>query len=308
VAGQPKVGTLVFIDLESTGLPSMMAKYKVNITEISLVAVERANFKEPLRYVNKLTFCVRPRHTITEGASRITCLDNEQLEKSPPFEDVAPVVEHFLHTLPQPVCLLAHNGDGFDFPLLHSELQRCPGVDFAPFFCCDTLPAFRKILNSPDLQERIELTKLKELTPDFWEAFDECDMLDDDTLRLSPTEVTPTKSKTVPTNAAPQKRRAVVDRRMQPEPQKSARRSLFPEGTQRTTMSAPAQNGARNGGRQSFSLGNVYERLFGRPIQSAHNAEADCLALAEICCHLRGPVLEYIDAHCRSVVQVTPMW
>lgn len=306
--GQPKVQTLVFIDLESTGLPSLMPRHKVNITEIALVAVERDNFREPLRYINKITLCVRPRHPIADGASRITGLDNEQLEKSPPFEEVAPLVERFLHTLPQPVCLLAHNGNAFDFPLLHSELQRCPRVDFSPFLCCDTLPALRQILRAPDLEEQIELANLKALPPSFWEDFDECDLFDD-AHRLSPTEVTPTKSQVVPANGVPKKRHAVAHKAPLPEPHKSARKSLFQaKQAQSEASTTLSQNGARNGGRQSFSLGNVYEHLLKRPMQSAHNAEADCMALAEICCCLKGPMLEYLDANCRPIVQVAPMW
>uniref|UniRef100_V5HZ96 Putative deddh 3'-5' exonuclease domain of three prime repair exonuclease n=1 Tax=Ixodes ricinus TaxID=34613 RepID=V5HZ96_IXORI len=279
-----------------------MPKHKVNITEIALVAIERTNFKEGLRYVHKLTFCVKPRNAIMEDASRITGLDNEQLEGCPTFEKVAPLVERFLQVLPQPVCLLAYNGNGFDFPLLHAELQRC-GVNFGPFLCCDAMPIIRQLLCDPALLERLELAALEELTPDFWEAFDECDV-NDPALRLSPTEVTPTKSRTVPINAAPQKRHAPV--RDSP-PDKSARKSLF-STKESVAKRAPAQNGAQNGARQSFTLESVYKRLFGRPVRSAHNAEADCVALAEICCRLREPLLEYVDANCRSVVQVAPMW
>lgn len=303
VESQGKVQTLVFIDLESTGLPCFMPKYKVNITEIALVAIERTNFREGLRYSHKLTLCVRPRHTIMEDASRITGLDNGQLELCPTFETVAPLVERFLLVLPQPVCLLAYNGNGFDFPLLHAELQRC-GVDFGPFLCCDAMPVIKQLLCDPDLPEQLELAALQELTPDFWKDFDECDMLDDDALRLSPTEVTPTKSRTVPTNAAPQKRHAPV---RDAPPDKSARKSLF-SAKESVAGQAPARNGARNGARQSFTLESVYKRLLGRPVRSAHNAEADCVALAEICFRLREPLLEYVDTNCRSVVQVPPMW
>ncbi|CAN7989751.1 unnamed protein product, partial [Ixodes pacificus] len=229
----------------------------------------------------------------------VSGLDNEQLECCPTFEKVAPLVERFLQALPQPVCLLAYNGNGFDFPLLHAELQRC-GVNFGPFLCCDAMPIIRQLLRDPDLPERLERAALEELTPDFWKAFDECD----DAFRLSPTEVTPTKSQTVPTNAAPQKRHAPVH---DLPPHKSARKSLF-SAKESVAKRVPAQNGAQNGARQSFTLERVYERLFGRPVRSAHNAEADCVALAEICCRLREPLLEYVDANCRSVVQVPPMW
>ena len=71
-----QIGTLVFLDLESTSLPSP-GVYPC-ITEISLVAVHRNNFdlKAPgvklPRVLNKLSVCVHPRKPMQSTAALLT--------------------------------------------------------------------------------------------------------------------------------------------------------------------------------------------------------------------------------------------
>lgn len=68
------ISTLVFMDLEATGLPSLIGKKNVHITEISLVAIDRTDFESDssLRVLNKLSLCIRPRTTISPTAMSIT--------------------------------------------------------------------------------------------------------------------------------------------------------------------------------------------------------------------------------------------
>lgn len=40
------------------------------------------------------------------------------------FWDAVPSLRAFLASLPAPVCLLAHNGDYFDFPILRVSSRR----------------------------------------------------------------------------------------------------------------------------------------------------------------------------------------
>jgi len=54
----------------------------------------------------------------------VSDLDNYNLEYENKFDkNVAEVITGFLRHLQQPVCLIAHNGTKFDFPLLQKELQ-----------------------------------------------------------------------------------------------------------------------------------------------------------------------------------------
>lgn len=61
-------------------------------------------------------------------------LDNFLLEKEYPFnEKKAAAIKYFLEQCIPPICLVAHNGLRFDFPLLQEELKNFTEVrDFYP--------------------------------------------------------------------------------------------------------------------------------------------------------------------------------
>lgn len=146
---KPPVSTLVFMDLETTGLPSSIGRKNVHITEISLVAVDRLDFeddKSPLRVINKLSVCVQPRTAISYGAMKVTGLSNDILETQQIFNDAVPkLLDVFLSRLRRPICLLAHNGHCYDYPILQAELKRLNCSLPEDILCADTLEAFRKI-------------------------------------------------------------------------------------------------------------------------------------------------------------------
>ena len=138
------VRTLVYFDLEATGLKS---SGKPRICELSLIAV---NVQDVLdmsltenienrtiesntfqvrkilpRIVNKLTLCVYPMATIVPLVSDITGLDNYNLNGQSKFDKkTVDLINSFLLLLPSPVCLVAHNGNDYDFPLLKAEMDK----------------------------------------------------------------------------------------------------------------------------------------------------------------------------------------
>jgi len=66
----------------------------------------------------------------------ITGLDNFMLEEHKPFDQgLFSVLEGFLERLPPPVCLLAHNGLRFDFPILAREVSALGQVNSFPWNC-----------------------------------------------------------------------------------------------------------------------------------------------------------------------------
>ena len=137
------IQTLVFFDLEATGLKSTVLKPK--ITELAMVAVSADDF---LRYrsqlgkkiceggrsevdgcrprvLNKMTLCFNPQSMVPPEVSDMTGLDNYNLETHAAFDTGASgVIQSFLSRLPKPVCLVAHNGNSYDFQLLNSELGK----------------------------------------------------------------------------------------------------------------------------------------------------------------------------------------
>lgn len=125
----PDIKTLAFFDLESTGLP-MYEFHNTKITELCLVACSVAHIQSVVRrkiprVLHKLSLCLNPYRLVSPASSNITGLDNFALENEHPLnENTVRLLGHFLGQLQQPVCLVAHNGNSFDFPLLHKELAR----------------------------------------------------------------------------------------------------------------------------------------------------------------------------------------
>ncbi|XP_046647706.1 three-prime repair exonuclease 1-like [Daphnia pulicaria] len=88
--------------------------------------------------------CVDPSKEIHPMAATKSKLDNLNLSHQSPFdEDVANTVLSFLNRLKKPMCMIAHYGFKFDFPILKSEIANV-GMDFSEdVFCADSLPVFR---------------------------------------------------------------------------------------------------------------------------------------------------------------------
>ncbi|KAM4696686.1 three prime repair exonuclease 2 [Rhinophrynus dorsalis] len=148
------IKTFVFLDLEATGLNNDHPK----ITELCLVAVHISSLENPdtdasgelqlPRVLDKLCLCVDPVKPVTQVASKITGLNNENLstcEKQSFDSQLVYLVKEFLNRQAQPVCLVAHNGFFYDFPLLKTELQQ-QDEDFPhSTLCLDSLQALRKL-------------------------------------------------------------------------------------------------------------------------------------------------------------------
>ena len=160
-----KIKTLVYCDLEATGLKNCG---RPRITELSLVAVNTESIldlnkmlishlqKYPNkveilfpRVMNKLTVCVYPMATIRPEVSVITGLDNYNLSGQATFDrNTGELLNSFLDRLPAPLCLIAHNGDLYDFPLLKSELEKA-GINLpSNTLCADSYVGIKEIFKN----------------------------------------------------------------------------------------------------------------------------------------------------------------
>ncbi|XP_050414935.1 uncharacterized protein LOC126828911 [Patella vulgata] len=160
------VQTLVFMDFEATGLP----QDKPQITELCLIAVQRSELMSSdgnPRVLNKLQLCVNPRKPISAKVSELTGLYNDHLDIMPPFDHhLVHLFNQFLDRLPQPVCLLAHNGYGYDFPLLRTQLLEIEMELNEKVLCCDSLMAFRYLDGADTLDSHLPyLTMKREINP-----------------------------------------------------------------------------------------------------------------------------------------------
>jgi three prime repair exonuclease-1 len=99
-----------------------------------------------LRVMNKLTVCVYPMATIRPEVSEITGLDNYNLSgQSPSDRKAGELINNFLYRLPGPLCLVAHNGDLYDFPLLKAELEKAEITLLSNTLCADSYVRIKEI-------------------------------------------------------------------------------------------------------------------------------------------------------------------
>ncbi|XP_065340070.1 uncharacterized protein LOC135939536 [Cloeon dipterum] len=152
------VRTLAFFDLETTGLPHEQPR--VRVTELSVVAVTVADLRAASprlpRILHKLTMCMNPCSPVYPMASQVSGLDNFMLDNHPTFKTVTcDTLESFLQRLPPPVCLVAHNGHRFDFPLLAKEFLYAKRAFPNNILCADTLPCFRELLRTERVPKQV---------------------------------------------------------------------------------------------------------------------------------------------------------
>jgi three prime repair exonuclease-1 len=160
----------VYFDLEATGLKS---SGRPRVCEISLIAVNTSNILDlhksllniisgriientiiqvetcSPRIVNKLTFCVYPMATIVLFVTSMTGLDNDILTGQSKFDrNIGNLLNIFLSYLPTPVCLVAHKGSRYDFPLLKAEREKAGTKLGSQILCVDSYLGIKSILKN----------------------------------------------------------------------------------------------------------------------------------------------------------------
>ena len=93
--------------------------------------------------------CFNPRSPIPDKVSQLTGLTNDLLENQPFFTSVTvSILNNFLQNLPQPICLVAHNGNKYDFPLLKAELVNVNSELTSNILTIDSLEALRHVFDN----------------------------------------------------------------------------------------------------------------------------------------------------------------
>ena len=180
------IETLVYFDIEATGLKS---SGRPRITEISFLAVKmddtlnlsleimqllknghsegnllQLESLQP-RIVNRLTLCVYPMATIVPHVSDITGLDNYMLNGQSKFEEsTGNLINSFLSHLPSPVCLVAHNGDAYDFPLLKAEMEKVNTQMDPLILCVDSYIGIKNIYRKKEEENTMSIDSDKTAT------------------------------------------------------------------------------------------------------------------------------------------------
>ena len=339
-----EIKTLVYFDLEATGLKS---SGKPRISEISLVAVNTQDVLDlnlrilehvkkiknddymlqtecllP-RVLNKLTICVYPMAIIMPQVSSITGLDNYNLTGQARFDkNTGDLLNIFLERLPSPVCLVAHNGNFYDFPLLKAELEKA-GVELGSrILCIDSYVGmkeiFQKIGDAPRadgaIQNEIKINENRETIEKEIEAARELLAAGEFEMEmnvsrkrnfpesvnssenLSSSKISKNKSELTPTRTNTELPRKFNFRKAKPlfhsADFKSKKKLNF-------SLSIPPK---------SFSLINLHKHLLGCPPAQSHGAEADCLALLRITAVLGKDWLDWVQNNCYLFTDCRKMW
>ncbi|XP_065357395.1 uncharacterized protein LOC135951639 [Calliphora vicina] len=334
-----EIKTFVVLDLETNGLPSQQFN-TCAITELSLYTfsakcltdkdidtklalkdvteegVEGFDQQPPElpRVLNKLTLMINPRRMINPIAEKVTGLSNEMLENESSFDkDTAECLNLFLERLEKPICMVAHNGWTFDYPVIRYVYDKLNMSLPSSVFCVDSLKAFREI---DEKYDKIKETKkvmnileaeAKELNDEQAVTYEKEEVLN--TITSDPleqnsqinwqrdNETTPhrkknTEKRTYSTltndddnntaNSAadgesPAKKRSVS---------LCVRRSLFADNFKPKTKYPP---------KGVYQLGNIYKRCFQKDPVNLHRAESDVEILSKLILHYGLDFLAYAE-------------
>lgn len=94
------------------------------------------------------------------------------------------LINQFLESQEKPICLVAHNGNRFDFPILKTEIHRTGEQLLDDVLCIDSLEAFRNLhkqsYDETTVQES-ETTSTATVPLEFQDGFDQllCEIADE---------------------------------------------------------------------------------------------------------------------------------
>ncbi|OQR70892.1 hypothetical protein BIW11_11334 [Tropilaelaps mercedesae] len=309
--------TLVFLDLECTHLPSRMPPFgPPRVTEVALLACRLRQFKRPFRVTDRISFCIRPPENVCSETSQVSGLDNFNLEQQPIFGGTASTLKSFMLTLDQPICLIAHNGNKLDFPLLKAELEASGDAwDDLDIHTCDSLEAFRFILpqHSEDhfsvaasechLEEVFAAqtqstsrpatdTVQSQTQPDCMCTPPKNPRFD---VELSlPSDIEQPGMRTPPRSQQPPR-----PNHPPPPPHKKRVQSRFLE---------KGADGKMQLKRTSYKLIDIYRRMYLKPATQSHHALNDCEMLFKCCLIVRRELMQFLESRRTRFADVVPMW
>lgn len=360
-----EIKTFVYFDLEATGLRN---SGKPRITELSLVAVNQHDVldmhdrinqlktkydsisdivsrleKLNPRVINKLTLCFYPMTTIMPGVTAITGLDNYNLSGQSPFDAASvTMINSFLKRLPGPVCLVAHNGNYYDFPLLIAEICKTGETINSDLMCADTYVGVKEIiLRREKLQEEKlteeeviaanELIKAGAFDSDDEDLFSEDSsenkrkLKDDkeDTLKKFKVDTFVDRFDKIAEEFVDSKEYLVEEKTLKEEnettPKRTSAQVKVPivQKSGKTSSQASVKKYFKAKKRlsysacntvKSYSLINLHKTLLGVTPTVSHGAEADCFTLMRVTSALGQDWITWAQEHCQPVNQIKPMW
>ncbi|XP_063542168.1 uncharacterized protein LOC134750862 [Cydia strobilella] len=294
----PRIATYVFFDLETTGLPHL-ERNRTKIIELCFVAtsrkeIEKCGYRE-IPPVSKITLVFNPQRPMQSKVVELTGFTNKLLEHAPTFKQKTKSLVAFLEELEKPVCLVAHNGNIFDYKLLQTEFNEAGETIPRDLLCVDSIIGFRKLLKGTtinyktleSLPQRVEdlITDDEDDWPDINVSNEDWQEIDDICLSLSDMSCEDDEhakeGKTKTSNESKRKKKTEAIKRVmdkKPKPDK-----------------------------ESFALTALYKRLLNREEQNAHRAEADCFMLLYCVVAMKNEFLPWADDSCKKLTEIRPL-
>ncbi|KAH8323282.1 hypothetical protein KR067_004322 [Drosophila pandora] len=319
-----RISTIAVLDLETTNLPAY-SHNRVGITELCIHAFDAALLKErkgdedgknavkpilpkPPRVLHKLNLLFQPSMMVHPDAEDATGLSNYLLERESKFsKDSVGLILSFMKHLPAPVCLVAHNGWNFDFPIFKQALEKhiaeIPSSGLLPgVTCVDSLRAFLEIDDRcPEDEGLLEMPEIecadtapeKEADTDLDCALAAKQQLSEE-IEVQPfqepkpmkevdwrkmNETTPKRPISTRSEAASKRRRSFDD----DEEHSVAKRGINEFRSRRQLFSGlECAKTKRFPPCGKYRLGNLYSSRFNCPATNAHQAEADVVMLTSL--------------------------
>ncbi|KAJ8924702.1 hypothetical protein NQ315_000853 [Exocentrus adspersus] len=282
------IKTFVFLDIETTGLPQM-ENNQTKITELCMVAVEASHIQLGVfpRVQNKLNLCFNPRKLVSLESEEMTGLSNTILEHQCKFSsDTVKVLNSFLDHNQQPLCLVAHNGNFFDFPILRKEIEKTGSSLTDEVLCIDSLPMFKQMYfeEARKCEPKPHVSSMRDYLTISVETTEEVDVQDSGLTEKvqqikNINETTPKKQiiEVFPSIPNPAKRMKMV----------SSKRNL--------------DFGV------SFKLSDIYSRLIKRSPIKEHQAEGDVMMLIMCASTLGDNFLNWANANATKFCDIPLM-
>ncbi|XP_050356218.1 three prime repair exonuclease 2-like [Nymphalis io] len=266
------IKTFMFFDLETTGLPAK--DHVPKVIELTFLCVLRSDIEQADIYnlppVSKLTYLFNPQTELSHEAAQLTGLSNEYLINQPVFEDKIKCIKAFLDA-PKPVCLIAHNGNRFDFKIIKNEFANAKAVLPDGLYCVDSLKAFKKILKDNDFIQMEASNVCKR-------NFDSSDS-------------------TLGEDAWP-------DLNVTPENWREIDNMI--ESFTSLTTTPKCESDKNKQSTISLKLTNIYKTLLRKEPIVSHRAEADCMMLLECVISTKQYFLPWADRNYQLLSRIKP--
>jgi three prime repair exonuclease-1 len=237
-------------------------------------------------------------------------LDNYNLTGQSKFsKSTGDLINSFLSLLPAPVCLVAHNGNAYDFPLLKAELDKTGTQLKSDVLCIDSYVGIREIFKKErDIIEeetdtatdvklteennvvKMELDAISDLiNTGVFEIEMEEGICTEFPLSKAENEETPKSARYKPDICLPPKKR----KQFSGSEIVTSRKALKFENPKKPT---------------SFSLINLHRYLLGCSPEQSHGAEADCLSLMRTTAALGDRWTDWVKENCLKFETCKKMW